>query len=119
MSPPLESAHRSQAPDQAFRTADGWLTIGANTPNTWAGLCRTLAMTAELADPGYADATRRHARRASCWTPTIRGAAGPPLGADTRAVLTRAGVPADVVDAVSPPSSAEMAIVAETDGDRS
>jgi formyl-CoA transferase len=35
-------------------------------------------------------------------TPPVRDHAGPPLGADTRAVLTRAGVPADVVDAVSP-----------------
>jgi hypothetical protein len=30
----------------------------------------------------------------------VRGVAGPPLGADTRAVLERSGVPAEVVDAV-------------------
>jgi crotonobetainyl-CoA:carnitine CoA-transferase CaiB-like acyl-CoA transferase len=35
-------------------------------------------------------------------TPAVRGVAGPPLGADTRAVLTGAGVPAEVIDAVSP-----------------
>jgi formyl-CoA transferase len=35
-------------------------------------------------------------------TPAVRGRAGPALGADTRAVLTRYGVPADVVDAVAP-----------------
>jgi formyl-CoA transferase len=35
-------------------------------------------------------------------TPAVRDHAGPPLGADTRTVLTGAGVPADVVDAVSP-----------------
>jgi formyl-CoA transferase len=168
---PLGSAHQSQAPYQAFRTADGWLTIGANTPKTWAGLCRTLDLADQLADPGYADATRRHARRGELldviedrtrsrstadllaaldeagvpcapindygdvftdahlaardffWdaphpalgpmrqigspmrfsrTPAVRGVAGPPLGADTRAALTRSGVPAEVVDAVSP-----------------
>ncbi|MCW2695950.1 MAG: Formyl-CoA transferase, partial [Modestobacter sp.] len=55
---PLGSAHQSQAPYQAFQTADGWVTIGANTPNTWAGLCRTLDMAVELADDGYADASR-------------------------------------------------------------
>jgi formyl-CoA transferase len=33
-------------------------------------------------------------------TPAVRSHAGPPLGGDTRAVLTRAGVPADVVAAV-------------------
>ncbi|MCZ2821789.1 CoA transferase [Modestobacter sp. VKM Ac-2977] len=170
---PLGSAHQSQAPYQAFQTADGWVTIGANTPNTWAGLCATLDMADELADPGYADASRRHARRGELldvvesrtrarttadllaalgaagvpcapindygevftdehlnareffWdaphptlgpvrqigspmrfsrTPAVRGVAGPPLGADTRAVLTRYGVPADVVDAVIPSS---------------
>jgi formyl-CoA transferase len=168
---PLGSAHQSQAPYQAFRTADGWITIGANTPNTWAGLCRTLDMDAELADEGYGDATRRHARRGELldvveshtrirttaellaalnearvpcapindygqvftddhlnargffWdaphptlgpvrqigspmrysrAPAVHGAAGPPLGADTRTALTRSGVPAAIVDAVSP-----------------
>ena len=168
---PLGSAHQSQAPYQAFRTADGWITIGANTPHNWAGLCRTLDMAAELADPGYGDAGRRHTRRGELldviesrtrdrstaellaaldaagvpcapindygqvftdahlttrqffWdaphptlgpvrqlgspmrfsrTPAVRDHAGPPLGADTRAVLTRSGVPAEVVDAVSP-----------------
>jgi crotonobetainyl-CoA:carnitine CoA-transferase CaiB-like acyl-CoA transferase len=175
---PLGSAHQSQAPYQAFQTADGWVTIGANTPNTWAGLCRTLDMAAELADPGYGDASRRHARRGELldvieartrtrttddllaalgeagvpcapindygqvftdehlaardffWdaphptlgpvrqigspmrlsrTPAVRGVAGPPLGADTRAVLTRYGVPADVVDAVAPTTDGEPA----------
>ena len=170
---PLGSAHQSQAPYQAFQTADGWVTIGANTPNTWSGLCATLDMADELADPGYADASRRHARRGELldvvesrtrarttadllaalgaagvpcapindygevftdehlnareffWdaphptlgpvrqigspmrfsrTPAVRGVAGPPLGADTRAVLTRYGVPPEVVDAVIPPS---------------
>ena len=38
-------------------------------------------------------------------TLTVRAAAGPPLGADTRAVLIRSGVPAEIVDAVSPPSA--------------
>ncbi|MDP9427416.1 MAG: CoA transferase [Actinomycetota bacterium] len=169
---PLGSAHQSQAPYQAFRTADGWITIGANTPNTWAGLCRTLGMDAELDDQRYSDASKRHAFRevlresieartttrptadleaalgaagVPCapindygqvftdehlntrqffWdaphptlppqrqlgspmrlsaSPAVRDHAGPPLGADTRAVLTRAGVPADVVDAVAGP----------------
>ncbi|WP_222264918.1 CaiB/BaiF CoA transferase family protein [Modestobacter marinus] len=169
---PLGSAHQSQAPYQAFQTADGWITIGANTPNTWAGLCNTLDMAEQLADEGYSDPSRRHARRGELldviesrtrtrttagllaalneagvpsapindygqvftdehlntrdffWdaqhpalgpvrqigspmrmsrTPAVRGVAGPPLGADTRTVLTRSGVPADVVDAVAPP----------------
>ena len=39
---PLGSAHQCQAPYQAFRTADGWATLGAITPRTWAGLCEVL-----------------------------------------------------------------------------
>ena len=170
---PLGSAHQSQAPYQAFRTSDGWITIGANTPNTWAGLCRTLGMDDELDDERYSDPTKRHALREELretiearttnrttadleaalgaagvpcapindygqvftddhltardffWaaehpalppqrqignpmrlsaSPPVRRNAGPPLGADTRAVLTRAGVPADVVDAVAGPA---------------
>jgi crotonobetainyl-CoA:carnitine CoA-transferase CaiB-like acyl-CoA transferase len=179
---PLGSAHQSQAPYQAFQTSDGWITIGANTPNTWTGLCRTLDMAAELADEGYGDATRRHARRGELldvieartrtrttadllaalgeagvpcapindygqvftdehltarnffWnaphptlgpvrqigspmrlsrTPVVHRNAGPPLGADTRAVLTGAGVPAEVVDGVSPAPSAGTAVLAD------
>ncbi len=183
---PLGSAHQSQAPYQAFRTADGWLTIGANTPNTWTGLCRTLGLDDALADERYADATKRHklreelqdvieARTTSRTTadllaalneagvpsapindygqvftddhlntrgffwdaphpslppqrqigspmrmsasPPVRDHAGPPLGADTRAVLTRAGVPADVVDAVAGPvAHPEPAPVAPGEG---
>jgi formyl-CoA transferase len=135
-------------------------------------------MADELADPGYGDATRRHARRGELldvvesrtrtrttadllaalgeagvpcapindygqvftdehltargffWdaphptlgpvrqigspmrlsrTPAVRGVAGPPLGADTRAALTRAGLPADLVDAVAPTTAGEQA----------
>lgn len=33
---PLGSAHPLSAPYQAFRTADGWLNLGASNQNTWA-----------------------------------------------------------------------------------
>ena len=89
---PLGSAHQSQAPYQAFQTADGWLTIGANTPNTWAGLCRTLDMAAELADEGYADATRRHARRGELLD-VIESRTRTRTTADLLAALGAAGVP--------------------------
>ena len=89
---PLGSAHQSQAPYQAFRTADGWITIGANTPNTWAGLCRTLDMAAELADPGYGDASRRHARRGELLD-VIESRTRNRSTAELLAALNDAGVP--------------------------
>jgi crotonobetainyl-CoA:carnitine CoA-transferase CaiB-like acyl-CoA transferase len=59
----LGSAHQSTAPYQAFRTADGWVTIGAVTSKSWAGLCDVLALPDLLADPRYADAYERQVLR--------------------------------------------------------
>jgi formyl-CoA transferase len=60
---PLGSAHQSQAPYQAFRTADGWATLGAITPNTWSGLCGVLGLERIEHDERFVDSSSRHARR--------------------------------------------------------
>jgi crotonobetainyl-CoA:carnitine CoA-transferase CaiB-like acyl-CoA transferase len=60
---PLGSAHQSTAPYQAIRTADGWVTLGAVTPATWAGLCGALGLTDLYEDPRYQDAHQRHGHR--------------------------------------------------------
>jgi crotonobetainyl-CoA:carnitine CoA-transferase CaiB-like acyl-CoA transferase len=39
---PLGSAHPLAAPYQAFRTADGWINVGASNEPTWGGLLRVL-----------------------------------------------------------------------------
>jgi formyl-CoA transferase len=39
---PLGSGHRMNAPYQAFRCADGYVTIGANNNRTWGRLCEAL-----------------------------------------------------------------------------
>ena len=59
----LGSAHQSQAPYQAVRTADGWATLGAITPKTWAGMCRALGLTDLLEDERFASSSSRHAAR--------------------------------------------------------
>lgn len=41
---PLGSAHRVNAPYQAVRTADGYITIGATTPGNWHAFCVTLGL---------------------------------------------------------------------------
>ncbi len=41
---PLGSAHRFNAPYQAVRTADGYVTIGATTPANWHAFCATLGL---------------------------------------------------------------------------
>ncbi len=60
---PLGSAHQNQAPYQAVRSADGWVTIGAITARTWAGFCAALGLDELRDDERYADAFRRHAHR--------------------------------------------------------
>src|ERR1700686_208397 len=60
---PSGSAHQSAAPYQAFRAADGWLTIGATTPPNWKALCGALGLEGLLEDERYADASGRHRNR--------------------------------------------------------
>ncbi|SMD09605.1 CaiB/BaiF CoA transferase family protein [Kibdelosporangium aridum] len=160
---PLGTAHQSQAPYQAVRCADGWLTVGAITPKTWLGLCEVLGLQALVDDERFSDAYRRKENvteliplieevtskqavaelvaaldraevpcapisdygevftaealtaRGFLWdttdgvrqlgspmrfsrTPTQRNAAGPALGADTRAALRAVGYTNDEVD---------------------
>ena len=59
----LGSAHQNQAPYQAVRSADGWVTVGAITPKTWAGFCAALGLDELRDDECYADSFRRHAHR--------------------------------------------------------
>jgi formyl-CoA transferase len=62
---PLGSAHQTSAPYQAFRAADGWLTIGATTKFNWTALCRALGLDRLLEDNRYLDANLRHKNRES------------------------------------------------------
>lgn len=59
----LGSAHQSQAPYQAVRTADGWATVGAITPKTWTGLCHALGLEHLLDDERFATSSGRHGHR--------------------------------------------------------
>ena len=59
---PLGSAHRVTAPYQAFRTADGYVAIGATTPPTWTAFCRVTGLERLEADPAWRDGTTRHER---------------------------------------------------------
>jgi crotonobetainyl-CoA:carnitine CoA-transferase CaiB-like acyl-CoA transferase len=60
---PSGSAHQSAAPYQAFRAADGWLTIGATTRPNWIALCGALGLDSLLDDERYVDSNRRYRNR--------------------------------------------------------
>ena len=51
---PVGSAHRMTAPYQAFRTADGYINIGAANQSTWERLCKALGREELLSEPRFA-----------------------------------------------------------------
>jgi crotonobetainyl-CoA:carnitine CoA-transferase CaiB-like acyl-CoA transferase len=89
---PLGSAHQSNAPYQAFRAADGWLTIGATTRHNWTALCRALGLEPLLADSRYLDTNKRHTNREAL-AATIEEVTLTKPVAHWLAVLEKAGVP--------------------------
>src|ERR1700737_3468883 len=89
---PLRSAHQSNAPYQAFRSADGWLTIGATTPPNWTAFCRALGLANLLDDPRYADTSLRHRHRDTL-IPVIEDVIVKKPTAYWLGVLEAAGVP--------------------------
>jgi formyl-CoA transferase len=89
---PLGSAHQSLAPYQAIRSADGWVTVGAVTAKTWAGLCAALDLPELLEDPRYGTGSERQQHRDTL-IPEIERASRARSSADLVAALDRAGVP--------------------------
>lgn len=62
---PFGSAHQTNAPYQAVRSADGWFTIGAATEKTWEAFCHAMGLESMLTDDRYLDMNRRHQNRES------------------------------------------------------
>jgi crotonobetainyl-CoA:carnitine CoA-transferase CaiB-like acyl-CoA transferase len=61
---PSGSAHQAVAPYQAFRTADGYVTFGANSQAHWLRACEVLGLSSLAHDERFADNERRLANRA-------------------------------------------------------
>ena len=89
---PSGSAHQSAAPYQAFRAADGWLTIGATTKPNWTALCRALGLTSLLEDERDVDSNRRHRNREALAAEIESVTTTQPV-AHWLGVLGKAGVP--------------------------
>ena len=89
---PLGSAHQSNAPYQAFRAADGWLTIGATTPPNWNAFCRALGLERLLDDARYADTSLRFRNRDTL-IPVIEDVIAKKPAAHWLDLLRGAGVP--------------------------
>jgi crotonobetainyl-CoA:carnitine CoA-transferase CaiB-like acyl-CoA transferase len=89
---PQGSAHQSNAPYQAFASADGWLTIGATTPRNWEAFCRALGLEGLLDDPRYANTSMRYRHRDTL-IPVIERVIATRTTSDWLATLEAAGVP--------------------------
>jgi formyl-CoA transferase len=51
---PTGTAHRMSAPYQAFKTRDGWMTIGANNQRLWGFLCESIGRPELATDARFA-----------------------------------------------------------------
>ncbi|HSE93408.1 MAG TPA: CaiB/BaiF CoA-transferase family protein [Methylomirabilota bacterium] len=96
----LGPGHRTNAPYQAFRTADGWLNLGGGAPGFWPRICAVLGVEPLLEDPRFTTPALRVKHRAeleallearfrtattAVWLARLEGAgvpAGPILGYD-------------------------------------
>ncbi|MGC7100855.1 enoyl-CoA hydratase [Amycolatopsis lurida] len=86
------TAHQSQAPYQAVQSADGWVTVGAITPNTWAAFTKALGREDLYEDPRYESSTSRLELRGEL-IPEVERTTREHTTADLVATLTAAGVP--------------------------
>lgn len=89
---PLGSAHRLTAPYQAFRTADGYVAIGATTPPTWTAFCRVTGLERLETDPAWRDGSTRN-ERAGELASIIEAVTTTRTTGDWIATLSEAGVP--------------------------
>ncbi len=89
----LGSAHRVNAPYEAFPTRDGHLTIGANNARLWQRLCVALDRHDLLADPRFASSTDRVRNRTELATELHRTLSTRDTD-DWAELLDAAGVPA-------------------------
>jgi|SRR6266851_4439535 len=86
------SVHGSSAPYQAFRSADGWFTLGAPNARAWRALCQTLDRQDLAQDPRFGDENERFANRAVLASEIERTTSNRPT-AQWIAALQLAGVP--------------------------
>lgn len=113
---PLGSAHRMSAPYQAFRCADGYITIGAANQRTFEALAGLLGHPEWPGDPRFAtdDARVRH-------RDTLAALIEARTGEDTRAAwlarLDAAGIPCgpiyDYAEALAAPQAVAREMVVE------
>jgi formyl-CoA transferase len=115
---PLGSAHRMTAPYQAFRCADGYITIGAANDRNFAKLARVLGHPEWIADARFAADHQRVAHRAEL-AASIEADTSRQPRAHWIAELEQAGVPCgpilDYEDALTTPQALAREMTVDVD----
>jgi len=118
---PMGSAHPLNAPYQAFRTKDGWITVGAANQTNWLRLIEAIGAPELAADPRFKDNAERMAN-----LPVLVEALAPHLAARTTADwldrLEAAGLPAgpvlDIAEMHRDPQTLARAMVVSAEHSR-
>ena len=113
---PLGTAHRLNAPYQAFRASDGWFTVGAANERLWPRFAGLLGLEHLVGDPRFARPAPRLANRAALEELVEAVTAGKPRG-HWLALCEEAGIPAgpiySVPEALADPHALARGMVQE------
>ena len=113
---PLGTAHRLNAPYQAFRARDGWFTVGAANERLWPRFAGLLGLEHLVGDPRFARPAPRLANRAALEELVEAVTAGKPRG-HWLALCEEAGIPAgpiySVPEALADPHALARGMVQE------
>jgi crotonobetainyl-CoA:carnitine CoA-transferase CaiB-like acyl-CoA transferase len=97
---PTGSAHILSAPYQAFRAADGWLTIGGANQSNWERLVRVLDAPELLQDPRFASNVERM-KHLEALTESLSAKLRAWKVKDLTAALDAAGVPCGPINSIA------------------
>ena len=118
---PLGTAHRLNAPYQAFRASDGWFTVGAANERLWPRFAGLLGLEPLVGDPRFARPAPRLANRAALEELVEAVTAGKPRG-HWLALCEEAGIPAgpiySVPEALADPHALARGMVQELEHPR-
>ncbi len=113
---PAGNHHPINAPYGAFRTRDGYVTIGATGEKRWPHFCRLIGRPELATDPRFATNGDRHARRLEL-AEIIGDALQAHTSAEWEAILNDAGIPCGPIhrldEALAHPQALHRAMVVE------
>ena len=116
--PPAGNHHPINAPYGAFRTSDGWVTIGATGDKRWPAFCQILGVPEWVTDPRFVTNGDRYARRHEL-ADLISEKLQTHTTAEWEVILNEAGIPCGPIhqldEALDHPQTRHREMVVERD----